>query len=113
MSIKSTVLGNISGNHIEDQNGNPAGGTSLGPGTSISWQNGPMVDSEGNPIMQNGAFPEDIINAIIDRINYYQSTKFYCADNQEIIHHLTQAQEVVQRRQQAREARGVRGTHEA
>ena len=53
--------------HWLDENGKPAGGVSTGKGFTISWQNGPLVDtgselesSKPERKEPNGAFVEDV-----------------------------------------------------
>ena len=70
--------------HWNDENGNPAGGVSTGTGFTISWQNGPLGRSE-NRREPNGAFVEDIIDAVRDRIAYYQESQFDCRENEKAI----------------------------
>ena len=97
-------------NHFSDANGNPAGGATYGDGFAISWQNGPLGTGEARQ-EPNGAFVENVINAAIDRIEFYQASKFASADNAEALEHLTLAREALRRRTKDREARGVEGTH--
>ena len=102
-----------------DENGNPAGGSYYGRGINIDWQDGPLgttvLDSEGLPHRlpesPNGAFVEGVINAAIHRLNFYQRSKFACADNEAAIKYLAEAKECLNRRTGEREARGVEGTH--
>ena len=64
--------------HWNDVDRNPAGGVSSGRGFAISWQNGPL--GRGNDRREpNGAFVEDVIQAVIGRISFYQKSKFQCA----------------------------------
>lgn len=96
--------------HWIDSNGNPAGGCTSGHGFTISWQNGPLGrgDDRRKP---NGAFVQDVISAAIDRILFYQSTKFACDDNAEALENLQTALNALRRRTRDREARDVEGTH--
>lgn len=96
--------------HHTDDNGNPAGGQTVGEGIDIVWQDGPLaVDGVRRP--PNGAFVESVIQAAIGRIEFYQSSKFNCADNAEALDHLRLALAALQRRTADRETRGVEGTH--
>lgn len=56
------------------------GGHTNGRGFTIAWQRGPLV-VEGRRFMPNGAFIEDVIDAVIDRLQYHQKTKFKCTAN--------------------------------
>lgn len=113
--------------HWFDSMGNPAGGVSNGKGFTISWQNGPLrvkkpfesasergIDTgEGEDRFEkNGAFVETVIEAVIDRIEVYQETRFQCDYNEEALKHLRLAVESLQQRTKDREERGVEGTHE-
>lgn len=96
-------------NHFTDD-GNPAGGATYGQGFAISWQNGPLaVDGERKE--PNGAFVEDIIAAALDRLEYYQQTKFACGENGEAINDLRNALNWLGNRTARRQKQGVEGTH--
>lgn len=97
--------------HWNDDQGRPAGGVSSGRGLAISWQNGPLGrgDQRREP---NGAFVEDVIQAAIGRIEFYEQSEFACDANKEALAGLRQAAEALDRRTQEREARGVEGEHQ-
>jgi len=96
--------------HWNDADDNPAGGSSFGNGFAISWQNGPL--GRGNDRKEpNGAFVEDVIAAVVGRIEYYERSKFSCGANQEAISHLNDALCILNARTSDREARQVEGTH--
>ncbi len=90
-----------------DENGNPTGGTVTGKGIAISWQDGPMA-GQG----QNGAFVEGVINAAIERLEFYQSSKFRCRENALALTKLQEAKHWLNARTADREAKGVEGTHQ-
>jgi len=95
-----------------DENGNPAGGRVSGVGIEIEWQNGPLgrgVDRQE----PNGAFVEGVITAAIQRIAYYQNSKFNCRENAIALTHLETALLWLNKRTADREARNVEGTHTA
>lgn len=96
--------------HWSDVNQNPAGGVSSGRGFTISWQNGPLGrgDERREP---NGAFVEDVLAAVIGRIECYQASRFNCAENDTALFHLKSAAEALDARTRSREARAVEGTH--
>lgn len=96
--------------HWSDAEGNPAGGTSSGRGFAISWQNGPLGRGDKRR-MPNGAFVEDVLAAVIGRIDFYQSTKFACGENAEALYHLRRGAELLDARTRDREQRRVEGTH--
>lgn len=91
--------------------GNPTGGTASGRGFCIAWQDGPLGRGE-NRIEPNGAFVETIIAAARDRLAFYQTSKFECAENADAIKCLDDALKHLQQRTRGREARKVEGTHQ-
>lgn len=101
----------IHAQHWNDINGNPAGGNTFGNGFAIGWQNGPLGQGESRK-EPNGAFVEDIIQAAIDRLQYYQNSRFACISNQNALEHLHEALEYLRVRTQDREDRRVEGTHQ-
>ena len=97
--------------HFTDAEGNPTGGTTSGTGISISWQNGQLgrgVDRKE----PNGAFVEGVLQAAVDRIKFYQSSKFSCRENAVALTYMETALLWLQKRTQDREDREVEGTHE-
>lgn len=110
----------IVGQHRDDEDGNPAGGRTDGKGIMISWQAGPLAVN-GVREEPNGAFVEGVIEAAIDRLNYYQGEnrpdgsegpgKFRCRENALAITKLEEALHWLNHRTADREARGVEGTH--
>lgn len=96
-----------------DQNANPTGGSVLGTGLSIHWQNGPLgrdVDRKD----PNGAFVETVISAAKQRIEFYQEAnggKFKCRENAMAITKLDEALLWLNKRTIDRENRKVEGTH--
>lgn len=101
--------------NVTDANGNPAGGVVVGTGFTISWQDGPLGRGADRK-QPNGAFVEDVIAAVMQRIEHYQMAqngKFACLENERAITHLTNALEELDCRTKAREARNVEGTHNA
>lgn len=97
-------------NHWNDANGNPAGGTTFSPGLCIGWQNGPLV-VDGTRKEPNGCFVETVIRAAVDRLEYYQESRFACEHNALAIGHLKAALAACAARTSDREKRGVEGTH--
>lgn len=102
----------FSSNHFSDAEGNPAGGTTFGQGFAIGWQNGPLGRGEDRK-PANGAFVEDIIAAAVDRLKFYQNSKFKCDENHQALVYLVSALDVLDTRTKERESRGVEGTHVA
>lgn len=115
----------ITSKHKVDENGLPAGGSTTGRGFRIDWQAGPiqlperledalLTDEQCTGV--NGAFVEGLIQAVIDRINWYQTTsdgKFKCRENALAITKLEEALHWLDHRALARAERGVLSTHKA
>ena len=97
--------------HWNDADGKPAGGVTSGRGLAISWQNGPLGRGEERR-EPNGAFVEDVIQAVIGRIIFYQKSEFYCMKNAQALTALQKAAEYLDNRTSEREQREVEGAHE-
>lgn len=98
------ILGKVGQVFHSDKDGNPAGGFSSAPGTTIVWQHGPGEH-------QTGAVVEQIIQIAIGRLEYYQDTKFECEENADAIGYLERALKCINSRTQSRIDRGVEGTY--
>lgn len=98
--------------HDTDANGNPAGGVTIGRGFAIAWQNGPLA-VDGVRREPTGAFVEDVIQAVIGRIEYYQASRFNCQENADALEALKTAAKRLDDRTKNRQARNVEGTHAA
>jgi len=97
--------------HKDDINGNPAGGETAAVGLFISWQDGPLgTGSKRKP--PNGCFVETVIAAAIDRLEYYQRSRFQCTENGKAIRSLQEALDILEQRTKRREVLGIEGTHE-
>jgi len=98
--------------HWLDAQGNPAGGVSTGRGFTISWQNGPL-GKIGTPERKepNGAFVEDVLQAVIERIEFYEASRFACRENADALTALYEAAKRLDDRTKDREKRVVEGTH--
>ena len=103
-------------NHWIDENGNPAGGVSTGRGFTVSWQNGPLgkigTDERQEP---NGAFVEDVVDAVKGRFEFYQKGsdgKFACEENAECIELLQKVLDIQHGRTMRRVEAETEGTHE-
>ena len=97
----------------DDEDGNPAGGSVEGTGFSIAWQDGPLGRGEDR-VEPNGAFVEDVIASVVQRMEYYQTAaegKFRCRENSIAITKLEEALLWLDKRTHDREAREVEGTH--
>ena len=87
----------------------PSGGVSTGRGFTISWQNGPLGRGADRR-EPNGAFVEDVIEACIKRIEFYQE-HFPCQENVDALDGLRLAAQRLDDRTKERELRAVEGTH--
>jgi len=99
--------------HWCDANGNPAGGVTSGKGFTISWQNGPLGRGQERR-EANGAFVEDLIQAVRQRIEFYQTAndgRFACRENKKAIDFLIMAEDILDARTREREVRQVEGTY--
>lgn len=101
----------ITESHFTDAEGNPAGGTTSGTGISISWQNGPLGRGPDRKA-PNGAFVEDVLDAALGRLKFYQTTKFACRENALAITKIEEAMHWCAHRTADREKREVEGTHQ-
>lgn len=108
-----------------DENGNPTGGevrmeltreVNGGAGTHnclhIYWQDGPRAKEDGSLAPPNGAFVEDVIYAALQRLEYFQQSKFKSEYNEVAIDNLTAALTALNERSNDRHERGVLGKHE-
>ena len=106
------MLQRIVGKHDVDGDGNPSGGRTHGIGIEIVWQNGPLGRGADRK-EPNGAFVEGVIQAALDRLEFYQASKFKCRENALAITKLEEALHWCQHRTMNREMREVEGTHAA
>ena len=101
----------IYGNHAVDAQGRPAGGASSTIGTCINWRSVPLgYGDDRKPV--NGAFVEDIIDIVIDRIQFYETAgggRFSRPENKEAIDYLQKANAALDRRTERRGAAGTGG----
>lgn len=96
-----------------DINGNPTGGVVVGTGFTISWQDGPLGRGDDRQA-PNGAFVEDVLEACLQRLGFYQSAsggRFACPENEDAMSGIAAALAALDDRTRAREARCVEGTH--
>lgn len=101
----------LTADNVTDENGNPTGGSVEGPGLKIDWQNGPVKGSTGDKPYGTGAFVEDVLLAAIQRLRFFQASKFSCRENAITLTHLEEALMWMQRRHEDRLVRGVQGEH--
>lgn len=95
-----------------DADGNPAGGYAHGVGLCVNFQDGPRGRDETGALKPaNGAFVEDLLVAAASRLEFFQASQFTCEANANALHHIYNAITALHTRAQAREARGVLGSH--
>lgn len=107
--------------NIFNDDGNPTGGYVKGVGIDIKWQDGPLGwDYEANDYPEgeypNGAFTEDIVLALIQRLEFFQNAcegKFRCKENAMAITKLEEVLMWFQKRHDNRVKRKVQGEHKA
>lgn len=116
----------IQAKNNKDAEGSPSGGSVLltlvgeagtYPGLVINWQDGPRgqaTNPDGSPTLEdpNGAFVEDVIWAALQRLEYFQDSKYRCRENALAITKLEEALFILKDRQLSRSWRGVEGKHE-
>lgn len=104
------MMQNIRSENKIDENGNPTGGSVQGVGIDIRWQDGPLGRGE-NRQSPNGAFVEGVILAAIQRLEFFQGSKFKCRENALAITKLEEALHWLNWRTLKREDSGTEGTH--
>jgi len=96
-----------------DADGNPAGGYVHGPGLCVAFQDGPRgKDADGKLKPANGAFVEDLLVAALQRLEFFQQSRYVHEKNQEAINHIVDALRALDTRARERSARGVLGKNE-
>lgn len=113
--------------NLSDENGNPTGGwvnlhvTKNGdnefPALIINWQDGPIgtaTNPDGTPALEdpNGAFVEDVLWAALQRLEFFNESKYRCRENSIAITKIEEALFILKDRQLSRAVRGVEGKHE-
>lgn len=95
-----------------DENGNPTGGGVVGVGLKIDWQSKPRkIEGSDELLPPNGAFVEDAIWAALQRLEFFNQSKYRDRANSIAITHLEQALQALKDRQLERSFRGVEGEH--
>jgi hypothetical protein len=94
-----------------DKDANPTGGYVSGVGFRIDWQDGPRGQPDGTLAPATGAFVEDITLAVIERIRFFQKSKFVCRENAIALTKLEEALHWMQHRRADRARRNVLGRH--
>jgi hypothetical protein len=113
-----SVNKNMYANNLLDDEGNPTGGSvsliraPFKPFVSITWQNGPRGNADGTLDEPNGAFIEDVLWAALQRLEFFNETKYRDRSNSIAITHIEQALQALHDRSLERAYRGVEGKHE-
>lgn len=118
----------IEAHNALDDNENPTGGSVIlavgahdedkRPVLTIRWQDGPrgtgMENADGSPILKpaNGAFVEDVLWAALQRLEFFNESKYRDRANSLAITHIEQALQALKDRQLERSYRNVEGKHE-
>ena len=111
----------IEANNRTDKDGNPSGGdvtlhaedpknfTAL----EIRWQDGPRGQVGTDELLPpNGAFIEDVLWAALQRLEFFNESKYRDRGNSIAITHIEQALQALKDRQLERSHRNVEGKHE-
>ena len=107
--MTTETTSNITQYHFSsEKDGNPLGGNSYGIGFAIGWQNGPTKQENGE-FERNGAFVEEVIEAAIGRLEFYQSSAYANDYNEAAASHLKSAIQLLLDRRKDRVSRGVYG----
>lgn len=113
--------------NVLDTNGNPTGGevfleafkgAAAWPCLIVKWQDGPRgtgeTNADGSPKLAdpNGAFVEDVLWAALQRLEFFNESKYRDRANSLAITHIEQALQALKDRQLERSHRNVEGKHE-
>lgn len=110
--LKVNVQPELKATNVTDKDGNPTGGNVTGKGLNIGWQDGPRgQNADGSLGASNGAFVEDAIWAAVQRLEFFQESKYADPANATAVSHLHSALMALDVRRQERAARGVEGQH--
>jgi len=94
-----------------DEKGNPTGGGVTGTGLQINWQNGPL-GPPGEQAEPNGAFVESVLGAALQRLQFFQDSRFNCRENALAITKIEEAIHWLESRTKRRTTQGTEGTHD-
>lgn len=114
---------NIGATNELDENENPTGGsvdlhvTKHGddefPALIINWQDGARGEQgKDGPDDPNGAFVEDVLWAALQRLEFFNESKYRDRANSLAITHIEQALQALKDRQLERSHRDVEGKHD-
>lgn len=123
INSKDTVYKNYNVQSLNCHNSmdgeNPTGGgvydgvRDENPKITIVWQNGPRgINPDGSLDESNGAFVEDVIYAALQRLQFFQNSKYSTRENAIAITKLEEALMILNHRRLDRAMRSVEGKHE-
>ena len=105
-----TIFEDLNNVNLTDANGDPAGGefwvkTVDGEDVLVGkWQDGPIAEQG-----ENGIGVENLLSLAIDRLAFYQNSRFACAENDRALTLLRNALGVLNARTARRTKAGVEG----
>jgi hypothetical protein len=99
------------GRHYTTQEGAPDGGVAHGYWFTLCWQRGPLRNPDGTTNEPNGAFLVDVINAVLDRLEFYKRINATHLYDDRAIELVGRAVEVLRSRIARRDRAGTLGTH--
>ena len=99
-------MSEVNNHHFKTESGIPNGGSASGTGFTIVWQRGPLLESG-----RNGAFIEEILSAVVSRLEFFQESACAHPRNEEAIQHINDAVRSLNSRTEERQARGVEGSY--
>jgi|SRR3990167_761912 len=104
------MSGQVFTNNFTDNNGDPLGGVTYGPGFAIAWQHGPLGQGKQR-LNPTGASVEDILEGCRQRLEFYQTSRFACEENKKAMVSIEAALMWLQQRTADRLKRGVEGAN--
>ncbi len=103
----------LTAHNSKDENDNPTGGVVVGVGLNVKWQDGPRGQEGTDELLPpNGAFVEDVLWAALQRLEFFNESKYRDRANSMAITHIEQALQALKDRQLERSHRKVEGKHE-
>jgi len=106
------VNGVFDASNVVDEDYNPTGGSVKSTGVDIRWQNGPRGQEGTDELAApNGAFVEDVLYAAMQRLEFFNKSKYYDRGNSIAITKIQEAMQAMKHRSVERSARGVEGKH--
>lgn len=98
--------------NLRDADDNPTGGDVKGKGLEIKWQEGARSKDGEALADSNGAFVEDVIWTALQRLQFFQESKYKTRENALAITHLEKSLFWLNHRRLQRAARGIEGRYE-